>query len=97
MDAGVCPDLGSPDGANAGRLNIAHHRAEEALTAATIAGRQSECALAGAILAHLAIQEGNPETAADYLDALQNDFAPPGKLSVRAQKAVWDVTQTLST
>jgi DNA-binding SARP family transcriptional activator/DNA polymerase III delta prime subunit len=79
----------------AGQFNTAHRRAEAALTAATIAGRQSEGALAHTLLANLAIQKGSPDIAAHHLDVLQKDLAS-GKLSVRAQKAVWNVTQALS-
>jgi DNA-binding SARP family transcriptional activator/tetratricopeptide (TPR) repeat protein len=71
-----------------GRLERAHERASEALSAAQAVGRHNQVAIASATLAHLAIRASEPSSAREYLDPLRTELTVPFALSAYARNAV---------
>jgi len=74
--------------ASSGRSDAARQRAREALHAAEIVGHKSECAVARALLATLAIDRNDRTEAEELLDACAKDMAATLSLSGRARAAV---------
>lgn len=81
---------------DAGRVETAYRRSEEALRAAEVVDRRSEAALAGALLARLSLLRGDLESAARHLEAAQAELNRPGVLSARARSAVRESARALS-
>jgi DNA-binding SARP family transcriptional activator/tetratricopeptide (TPR) repeat protein len=72
----------------AGQLDRAERRASEALRAAALVKRQSQAALARAVLGRVALLRGDPAGARRHVEAVQPDLARPTALSARARRAV---------
>ncbi len=89
LNAAAEHDLG------AGRIAAARSRAREALEAASAVGRRSHMALARALLARVALAEGDRPSAAEHFEAVAGDLAAPRCLSARARAAVEDVATAL--
>jgi hypothetical protein len=70
-----------------GRLEIAEHRAKEALRAAETVSRWSQAALARAILARVSLARGDAAAAMGHVDDLLPD-AEQRKLSARSRAAL---------
>jgi hypothetical protein len=67
------------------RLDRARAGAEEGLRAAEAVGRRSQAALARAVLARVALAEGDVRAATGHLDELRSEMEPPLGLSARAR------------
>lgn len=72
----------------AGRLAGAERRATEALGAARTVERRSQVVLARAMLARIALLEGDREAAKDHLAVARGDACDPERVSARARRAV---------
>jgi DNA-binding SARP family transcriptional activator/tetratricopeptide (TPR) repeat protein len=73
---------------DAGRPEAAERRANEALRAAAVVNRQSQVALARAVLSRAAFARGDARAARRHLDAVKPALDRPLALSARARAAV---------
>jgi DNA-binding SARP family transcriptional activator/tetratricopeptide (TPR) repeat protein len=78
-----------------GRLEMAEHRAEEALRAAAVVDRRSQVALARAVLGHVALARNDRKGAQRHFEAVRSDFERPLALSARARSALSSLESAL--
>lgn len=80
---------------NAGRLDSALRRIDEALHAANLVDRRNEIAVSRALAAQLAVRRQDGSAADVHLNAVRAEVERPGVLSHRAQAAVAAATAAL--
>lgn len=76
-----------------GRAAAARERATEALSAAEAVGRRGQAALSRALLARVALAEGDPERAIECISPVLPHLVQPRGVSARARRAATEVAR----